>query len=73
MMCFQVGINYKALDQSDNTHIAELGKKHLQYLPKNSIVISQVRIFFSGSNIPLYNVNIPKTPSLCATLRGVLV
>jgi hypothetical protein len=44
-MRVQVGINYKALDQSDNTHIAELGKKHLQYLPKNSIVISQVRLF----------------------------
>jgi len=41
MIGAQVVLNYKSLDQSDNTHIAELGKKHLQYLPKNSIIISQ--------------------------------
>jgi hypothetical protein len=29
----QVGLNYKRLDQSDNTHIAELGKKPLEFMP----------------------------------------
>jgi hypothetical protein len=37
----QVGLNYKRLDQSDNTHIAELGKKSLEFLPKKAIIISQ--------------------------------
>ena len=41
MIGAQVALNYQRLDQSDNQHIAELGRKHLQYLPKNSIVISQ--------------------------------
>ena len=40
-MLAQVALNYKKMDQSDNTHVAELGKKCLQYLPKNSIMISQ--------------------------------
>jgi hypothetical protein len=41
LLLAQVGLNYKKMDQSDNTHVAELGKKCLQYMPKNSIIISQ--------------------------------
>ena len=41
MIGAQIGLNFAKLDQSNNYHIAELGKKHLQYLPKSAIVISQ--------------------------------
>ena len=37
----QIGLNYKSLDQSQNRHISELGRKHLEFLPPNAIMISQ--------------------------------
>jgi hypothetical protein len=37
----QVAINYRSLDQSNNAHISDLGRKHLEFLPKNTIMISQ--------------------------------
>ena len=40
-VCLQVGINYKAIDQSGNTHMRDLGRAHLQLLPKSSLIISQ--------------------------------
>ncbi|EKX41692.1 hypothetical protein GUITHDRAFT_112399 [Guillardia theta CCMP2712] len=37
----QVGINYKSMDQSKNLHVRDLGRKHLEFLPPNTILISQ--------------------------------
>lgn len=37
----QIGLNYRSLDQSQNTHISDLGKKSLEFLPPNTILISQ--------------------------------
>jgi hypothetical protein len=37
----QVGLHYRAIDQSGNTHVRDLGRAHLAPLPHGAIMVSQ--------------------------------
>ena len=36
----QVGLHYRAIDQSGNTHVRDLGRAHLAPLPHGAIIVS---------------------------------